>query len=199
MKKMLLLVFIFSALFFSFEQVIEAQTKPEKIQSEQDKNKPKIVALKTGEPAELAYDAGTARFLVNSEDTGGAWSLVEVKEMPGYKTNLHRHNNTDEAFYVLEGVLTIKINDKVSEYPAGSYVLVPRGTAHAQGNFGKVPVKVLITFTPGGFEQSFKNRVELFKTVKPDNPNFRKMREELTKKSKLDVEPLALGDWLNQK
>jgi len=199
MKKILLLVFIFSALFLSCERVSETQTEPKKIQSEQDKNKPKIVALKTGEPAELAYDAGTARFLVNSEDTGGAWSLVEVKEMPGYKTNLHRHNNTDEAFYVLEGMLTIKTNDKVSEYPAGSYVLVPRGTAHAQGNFGKVPVKVLITFTPGGFEQSFKNRVELFKTVKPDHPDYRKMREELTKKSKLDVEPLALGDWLNQK
>ncbi|MDQ3131890.1 MAG: cupin domain-containing protein [Acidobacteriota bacterium] len=188
-----------SALFFGFERLSETQTKPDKTLSEQDKNKPKIVALKSGEPAELAYDAGTARFLVNSEDTGGAWSLIEVKEMPGYKTNLHRHNNTDEAFYVLEGVLTIKVADKTYEYPAGSYVLVPRGTAHAQGNFGKVPVKVLITFTPGGFEQSFKDRVELFKTVKPDNPNFRKMREELTKKSKVDVERLALGDWLNQK
>ncbi len=178
---------------------MEAQTKPAQIQSGEDKNKPRIVALKFGETAELVYDAGSARFLVNSEDTNGAWSLVEVKEMPGYRTNLHRHNNTDEAFYVLEGVLTLKINDKVSEYPAGSYILVPRGTAHAQGNFGKVPVKILITFTPGGFEQSFKDRIELFKTVKPDHPDFRKKRQELTKKSMVDVEPLAVGDWRNQK
>ncbi len=137
MKKILLLVPIIYTLIFGFEIVSEVQTNPTKIQSEPDKNKPKIVALKSGEPAELAYDAGTARFLANSEDTGGAWSLVEVKEMPDYRTNLHRHNNTDEAFYVLEGVLTIKVADKVSEYPAGSYILVPRGTAHAQGNLGK--------------------------------------------------------------
>ena len=197
MKKILLLVILVSALFFSFERLSETQTKPDKTLLEQDKNKPKIIALKSGEPSEFTYDAGTVKYLASSEDTNGAWSLVELKEMPGYKTNLHRHNNTDEAFYVLEGVLTIKVNDKTSEYPAGSYVLVPRGTPHAQGNFGKVPVKVLLTITPSGFEQSFKDRVELFKTVKPDNPNFRKMREELTKKNKVDVE--RLGEWVNQK
>ncbi len=197
MKKIFLFVILVSALFFSFERVSETQTKPDKTLSEQDKNKPKIIALKSGELPEFTYDAGTVKYLASSEDTNGAWSLVEVKEMPGYKTNLHRHNNTDEAFYVLEGVLTAKIADKTSEYPAGSYVLVPRGTPHAQGNFGKVPVKVLLTITPSGFEQSFKDRVELFKTVKPNNPDYRKMREELTKKNKVDVE--RLGDWVNQK
>jgi quercetin dioxygenase-like cupin family protein len=117
--------------------------------------------------------------LASSEDTGGAWSLVEVTEMPGYKTRLHRHNYTDEAYYVLEGVLTAKIADKTYELPAGSYIVIPRGTPHAQGNFGKVPVKVLLTMTPSGFEGSFKDRAELFKTVKPDHPNFTKMREEM--------------------
>ena len=131
MKKIFLFVILVSALFFSFERVSETQTKPDKTLSEQDKNKPKIIALKSGEPAELFYDAGTARFLASSEDTGGAWSLVEIKELPGYKTNLHRHNHTDEAFYVLEGVLTAKIADKTSEYPTGSYILIPRGTPHA--------------------------------------------------------------------
>ena len=194
MKKILLLVILVSALFFSFERLSETQTKPDKPLSEQDKNKSKIIALKSGEPAELSYDGGTVRFLASSEDTGGASSLVELKEMPGYKTNLHRHNNTDEAFYVLEGVLTIKINDKTSEYPAGSYVLIPRGTPHAQGNLGKVPVKLLLTITPSGFEQSFKGRVELFKTIKPDHPDFRKMREELTRKGKYDVEFLSVWD-----
>jgi quercetin dioxygenase-like cupin family protein len=193
MKKMLLLGFLFFALFFGFERSSETQTKPEKTSSEQDKNKPRFVALKPGEPAPLEYDGGAARFLVSSEETGGAWSLVELKELPGYKTNLHRHNYTDEAFYVLEGALTVKINDRTSAYPAGSYVLIPRGTPHAQGNLGKVPTKVLLTMTPGGFERSFKDRVELFKTVKPDNPNFRKMREENRIKGNYDVE--RLGEW----
>ena len=194
MKKIPLLVLFVPALFFGFEPSLEAQTKPDKTQSEQDKNRPAIIALTPGKPVELAYDAGTMRMLASSEDTNGAWSLVELKEMPGYHTNFHRHNHTDEAFYVMEGVLTVKMGDKTSEYPAGSYVLIPRGTPHAQGNLGQVPVRVLLTMTPGGFERSFLDRVELFKTVKPDDPDFRKKRDELTKKSKVDVERLALWD-----
>ena len=193
MKKILLFVILVFALFFSFERVSKTQTKPAETQSEQDKDKPKLLALKSGEPNELPYDAGAVRFLVSSEDTNGAWSLVELKEMPGYKTNLHRHNHTDEAFYVLEGVLTVKIIDKISEYPAGSYVLIPRGTPHAQGDRGRVPVKLLLTMTPGGFERSFKDRVELFKTAKPDDPDFRKKRKENAVRGNYDVEFLA--DW----
>lgn len=170
--------------------------KPETL-PEKNKIKPKMIALKTGEPTELAHDAGTVRFLASSEETNGAWSLVEVKEMPGYKTNIHRHNNTDEAFYVLEGVLTAIIAGKTHELPAGSYILIPRGTPHAQGNFGKVPIKLLLTMTPGGFERSFKDRVELFKTIKPDHPDFRKMREELRIKGKHDVE--FISAWETKK
>jgi quercetin dioxygenase-like cupin family protein len=194
MKTILLLAFLVPALFFSSQRVLETQTKPDKTISEQDKNRPRIIALKSGEPTELTYDAGTMRMLASSEDTNGAWSLVELKEMPSYHTNFHRHNYTDEAFYVIEGILTVKINDKTFDYPAGSYVLILRGTPHAQGNRGKVPVRVLLTMTPGGFERSFLDRVELFKTVKPDDPDFRRMRDELTKKSKVDVDRLAFWD-----
>ncbi|MDQ3253974.1 MAG: cupin domain-containing protein, partial [Acidobacteriota bacterium] len=158
---------------------------------------PKVVALHPKDSESFDWDGGKVRFIASSEDTNGRWAVMEITERLGYKTPVHRHNYTEEEFYVLEGVLTVKINDKVSEYPAGSYVLVPRGTPHAQGNFGKVPVKVLLTITPSGFEQSFKDRVELFKTVKPNNPDYRKMREELRKKNKIDVEPL--GEWVYQK
>lgn len=197
LKKILSLVLLAFALFFSFERLAETQTKPEKIQSEQDTTKPKIVALKSGQPDLLTYDGGTVRFLASSEDTSGAWALVELTETPGYKTRLHRHNYTDEAYYVLEGVLTAKIADKTYELPAGSYIVIPRGTPHAQGNLGKVPVRVLLTVTPAGFEKSFRDRAELIKTVKPDNPNFRKMREEMMNKGKYDRE--FLGDWDTQK
>jgi len=193
MKKTLLSMLLVPALFLGFERISETQPKSEKTQSEEDKNRPKIIALKSGEPNELTYDAGTVRFLASSEDTNGAWSLVELKEMPGYHTNLHRHNHTDEAFYVLEGVLTVKINDRISEYTAGSYVSIPRGTPHAQGNGGIVPARILLTMTPGGFERSFKDRVELFKTAKPDDPDFRKKRKENALKGNYDVEFLA--DW----
>src|SRR5438270_237969 len=123
----------------------DAQIKQENSLTGQDKSKVKIIAVNTKDLESFAYDAGKAKFIVASEDTNGAWSLVELTEMPGYHTNLHRHNHTSEAFYVLEGVLTVKINDTISDYPAGSYVLIPPGTVHAQGNRGKIPVRVLLT------------------------------------------------------
>jgi quercetin dioxygenase-like cupin family protein len=193
MMKTLWIALLVPALLFGIERVSEAQTKPEHTQPDEDKNRPQVVALKSGEPADATYDAGTARFLVSSEQTHGAWSLVELREMPGYHTNLHRHNHTDEAFYVLEGVLTVNIDGSLSEYPAGSYVLIPRGTPHAQGNHGNVPARILLTMTPGGFERSFKDRVELFKTAKPADPDFRKKRKENAVRGKYDVEFLA--DW----
>jgi len=193
MKKLFCSVLFVSAVFGSFERLANTQTQPQRTQPEQDKDRPKLIAVKAGEPDELSYDAGTVRFLVSSEDTHGAWSLVELKEMPGYHTNLHRHNHTDEAFYVMEGVLTVKINDTLSDYPAGSYVLIPRGTAHAQGNRGKVPARILLTMTPGGFERSFKDRVDLFTTAKPSDPDFRQKRKENAVKGNYDVEFLA--DW----
>lgn len=193
MKKLLLFGFVVSAMFLCFGRLAETQTAPVKVESDEDKNRPSPIAVKPGEPAELFYDGGAARFLVASEETHGAWSLVELTENPGYHTNLHRHNHTDEAFYVLQGVLTVRIKDKTSEYPAGSYVLIPRGTPHAQGNAGKVGVKVLLTMTPGGFEQSFRDRVELFKIIKPTDADFRKRREENKIKGNYDVEKLE--DW----
>jgi quercetin dioxygenase-like cupin family protein len=192
MKKIFLLVLFSSALIFGAEQISETQTKSD-TQSKQEKDKPKIIAFKSGEPDELTYDAGTVKFLATSEDTNGAWSLVELTEKPGYKTRLHRHIYTDEAYYVLQGVLTAKIADKTYELPAGSYILIPHGTPHAQGNLGNVPVKVLLTMTPAGFEVSFKDRSELIKTVNPDDPNFRKRCEELMTTRKYDRE--YLGDW----
>jgi quercetin dioxygenase-like cupin family protein len=189
--------FLASALLFFGAQGF-AQTQPgEKVPSEPEKDRPKLVVLKPGEPAEQAHDGGAVRFLVSSEDAKGAWSLVQVTEKPGYKTNVHRHNRTDEAFYILEGVLTVRINEATSEYPAGSYVLIPRGTPHAQGNLGTVPVKFLLTMTPAGFEQSFRDRIELMKTVKPDDPDFQKRRKENAAKGNYDVEFLL--DWSPQK
>lgn len=197
MKRIFCLALLCSGLLFSSEQLSQTQTKPDDSLTGQDKKRPKIVALKPGEPDEITYDAGTARFLVTSEETNGAWSLVELTEKPGYKTRLHRHNYTDETYYVLEGVLTAKIADNTYELPAGSYILIPHGTPHAQGNLGKVPVKVLLTMTPGGFEGSFKDRAELIKTIKPDDPNFKKLREAMMVKRKYDRE--FLGDWNPQK
>lgn len=156
-------------------------------------HKEKLITVNTNDLESFPYDAGKVKFIAVSDDTDSAWSLVELTEMPGYHTNLHKHNRTSEAFYVLEGVLSVKLDGKAVDYRAGSYVLIPPGTPHAQGNRGKVPVKLLLTMTPGGFERSFKDRAELYKTTKSSDPDFRKKRKENAAKGNYDVE--FLEDW----
>ena len=60
---------------------------------------------------------------------------------------LHVHFADDEAWHILEGVLTFRFSDKVIEAPAGTTVFVPAGVAHdyfeASG-----PTRYLIILTP---------------------------------------------------
>ena len=195
--KRLLVVICASAVFFCFEQLSDSQTKQEKSPPKQSQNKPQVIALNTNELEAFSHDAGKVKFIATSEDTNGQYAVLEVTEMPGFKTSWHQHNNCEETFYVLEGVLTVKIADKASEFPAGSYISLPRGTPHGQGNFSKNPVRFLTTLTPGGFEQFFKDRIELVRTVKPDDPAFQKKYEELRKKHSKWME--ILGTWDVQK
>ena len=69
MKTILLPVLLVSALLFGFERLSLTQTSPEKTVSEQGKNRPKIIALKSGEPAELTYDAGTVWYSPEKMDS----------------------------------------------------------------------------------------------------------------------------------
>jgi quercetin dioxygenase-like cupin family protein len=124
------------------------------------------VASRTG-------SCGSIRFLVNSEDTGGTFSMVESNECGKPVTDLHRHPNMDEAFYVIEGTLTIYVDGKTHVLGPGSYFFVPRGTPHAQGNPCRVPNRILVTFTPGGFERYLKNRNEVLETTTIGSPEFR--------------------------
>jgi quercetin dioxygenase-like cupin family protein len=115
---------------------------------------------------------GSIRFLVNSEDTGGAFSIVESNTCGTPLTDLHRHPDMDEAFYVVEGTLTVYADGTTHTLGPGSYFYVPRGTPHAQGNPCEVPNKVLVTFTPGGFERYLRDRTEVLKTTTLGSPEF---------------------------
>ena len=67
---------------------------------------------------------------------------------PRYIAPLHLHHHDDEAWYVLEGTLGVKIGNDVVEAPAGSAVLVPRGTSHTYWNSGPGRLRYLLVMTP---------------------------------------------------
>ena len=131
------------------------------------------------------------RFIASSRETGGATTVFESIEMPGYKTNWHRHNNSEETFYILEGVLTVKLGEKTYQLGPGSYVFIARGTAHAQGNLGDKPVRFITTVTPAGIEEFFRDRAELLKTTKPGESGFDARYRPILEKHKRWIEILA--------
>jgi uncharacterized RmlC-like cupin family protein len=62
------------------------------------------VAVNTNELEAFPMDSGTYKFIASSEQTNGAFALMERTQDPRYKTTGHRHDNLDESFYVLEGL-----------------------------------------------------------------------------------------------
>lgn len=67
---------------------------------------------------------------------------------PRYIAPIHLHRNDDEAWYVLEGVLRVKSGHEEIELPAGSGLLVPRGTPHTYWNPAPGRVRYLLIMTP---------------------------------------------------
>ncbi len=94
-------------------------------------------------------------WLAEGKDTGGSYSLVEVVARQGTEPPPHTHANEDEAYYILEGEMAFHVGEQTIEARPGDYVWLPRGVQHAP--VVKTPeVRVLITITPAGLEEAFK-------------------------------------------
>ena len=68
---------------------------------------------------------------------------------------MHVHEREDEAFYVLEGGLSVRMGDEEFEAPAGSFAFLPRGIPHTfrSSNDG---ARVLLLVVPSGLEGYFR-------------------------------------------
>jgi mannose-6-phosphate isomerase-like protein (cupin superfamily) len=60
---------------------------------------------------------------------------------------LHLHHADDEAWYVLEGSLRVRVGDDEIEARTGSGVFVPRGTPHTYWNPTPERVRYLLVMT----------------------------------------------------
>jgi mannose-6-phosphate isomerase-like protein (cupin superfamily) len=92
----------------------------------------------------------------SSEQTGGAFSMVEAIAEPGNGVPTHVHHHEDEHFIVLEGTLRIAAGDKRADISAGETITVARGVPHAWCNASKAPVRMVVVFSPGGIEGLFR-------------------------------------------
>jgi quercetin dioxygenase-like cupin family protein len=94
--------------------------------------------------------------LAEGEDTGGRLTVYEIVFPPDSGPPLHVHEREDEAFYVLEGSLSVRMGEEEEyEAGAGSFVFQPRGIPHTFRSSGE-GARVLLMVTPSGFEGYFR-------------------------------------------
>jgi mannose-6-phosphate isomerase-like protein (cupin superfamily) len=96
-------------------------------------------------------------FKAVTEETGGQYFCMEGEFPPDLAgPPKHIHRKMEEVFYILEGEPTLYLGDQEVKVTAGSFIQIPRGTAHTFANFGTVAAKVLLFTTPAGFEYYFE-------------------------------------------
>lgn len=61
-----------------------------------------------------------------------------------YQVPLHRHPSESEAWYVLEGVLGVRVGDEEAEVPSGRAVIVPGETPHTFWNSQPEPARYVL-------------------------------------------------------
>jgi len=92
----------------------------------------------------------TVRLLADSSDTGGALSTQRVTLTDGADgAGPHRHGNSAEMFYLLDGAAQLLCGDDVVTAERGDLVIVPPGAPHAFAAAPHCDADLLIVITPG--------------------------------------------------
>lgn len=85
--------------------------------------------------------------------TGGALTVVEQLAPPGFGPPRHLHRWEDEAFYILEGQLTVSCGDRTWLADRGAFIWLPRGIAHSFVVSSAAPARLLQITAPAQFER----------------------------------------------
>jgi quercetin dioxygenase-like cupin family protein len=120
----------------------------------------KVVQPGEGRSGGLAPGVGVV-FKIDGIDTGGAVSIVEHPFAVGALVPPHIHRLEDEISIVLEGEIGFRSEDQEVVLAAGGYIVKPRGELHAMWNAGRTPARMIEVISPAGFEDFFRQFVDM--------------------------------------
>ena len=95
------------------------------------------------------------KVLVRGGDGSGRVAIMDNVIERGHEGPPLHHHPFDEAFYVIDGVLTFRLDDRDVVCRAGELAFAPGGTPHTFVNRGDRDGRVLIVCVPAGFERYF--------------------------------------------
>ena len=114
----------------------------------------------------------------------GDLSLMERTLPPGgRRPPPHRHPSCTEAYFVLDGLVTVIVADQELAVGPEGFVLVPRGTAHTFGNASPSEARLLVLHAPA-MDAYFAGLHELWNRGVPPAPD-----EERALMARFGMEP----------
>ena len=121
------------------------------------------VLLLPGEGERGRIGANDIQFKLTGEHTDGLLASMEATLAPGFLgAPPHLHRGIDEVAFVLEGELTVLVEEQPYAVPAGGWHLRPRGLVHTFWNGGAVPVRFVEIYLPASHEGYMRELAALF-------------------------------------
>ena len=137
--------------------------------------------------------------LATAEQTGGVYSVIEELCPEGSGPPAHWHEQ-DEAFYVLEGEVTLVAGDQKTQVSAGAFVFIPRGTVHSF-RMDNGTARLLSFYMPGGFERTVMvlGHPADTRTLPPKGLPMREDQDRaMALLERVGMHPVAIPDFLRQ-
>ena len=98
--------------------------------------------------------------LADGEHTGGALTVNRAQlEVSSPGAPSHRHRNTTETIFVIDGSLDVLLGDDVHVLARGDLIVVPPGVPHAFAPTAGESADMLAVFTPG------QRRIEYYRLL----------------------------------
>lgn len=111
-----------------------------------------------GDVTTMTFDWGSIKWFVTPSSVPGASStLGEVIVNPGQGHARHNHPNAEEVIYVISGEATQMVDDgRPFAIREGDAVHIPKGVWHSTHNTTWRPLRLIVTYTPGGEEKALE-------------------------------------------
>lgn len=118
----------------------------------------------------------------DSKQTQGQVALVELFATKEGEVPWHVHHREDEGFFLLEGEMTLYIGDTEKKMKPGDFVWAPKDIPHRYSVDSANYARVLMTFSPPGFEEFVRATSEPANDLTPlypaaDSIDFEKVAE----------------------
>ena len=115
----------------------------------------------------LRFLGNPYRIHVDGETSSRGYCLVEAECPQGTMPPLHVHRDDDEAFYVLEGSLTLFVGDGEVEVGAGECAFARRSIPHTY-RVESETARWLAIGSPAGFDEFVREVAEAGEAVGPE-------------------------------